>query len=98
MNLLKISPTFSLAALAKMLFVGHGMYIDMECKQNFEDGACAQDDVAFFVQTRHHDVSDALVAEAKEEIRKRTHGCYDLSALETRPKSGGSLGRKAVCD
>ena len=71
-----------------MLYVGEDMYVDMECKANFADGACAQEDVAFFVQTRaHHEVTDDIISVAREQIWKHTHGCYDLSGLERRDQS-----------
>ena len=64
------------------------MYIDMECKANFEDGRCSQDDVTFFVQSRDYNPSEELLAFAREEIIKRTHGCYDVSDLSIREQNG----------
>lgn len=53
----------------------------MECNSNFADGHCAADDTSFYVHTRHHNASQALLDFARHQIEMRTHHCFDVSKL-----------------
>ena len=71
-----------------MLYIDNDIYVDLECRGELIDGACAQDDVNIYVQG-HESVTmtEELLAKVKAGVTKRTHGCYDLSAMTIKEKS-----------
>ena len=65
------------------------MFIDMECNSNFADGHCAQEDVSFYVHTRHfHGDDEDMLKKVKHEIEKRTHFCFDVDSLHAAEHTG----------
>ena len=85
----RITVYFFPPATGKTLYVDANVLIEMECVTNFaDDGHCDASDVSFYVHTRSHDPSPEVMALAKEEIEKRTHGCFDLSELQFADSTG----------
>ena len=76
------------AVTLKTLYADEHMFIDMECISNFEGGQCPQDDVSFYVHTRQHNDSVALLEYARDGIQMLTHGCYDVSGLHRAMPTG----------
>ena len=70
------------------MYASDDMFIDMECNSNFADGHCAQDDVSFYVHTRHFNDSAYLMEYARHNIEKRTHFCFDVDALHAAEHTG----------
>ena len=74
---------------AKLLYLDSDFMLEMECKSTLVNGACPPQHASFFVFARAHVTTQELRTRFVQEIKKRTHGCFevDLSLAEKNGKS-----------
>ena len=73
---------------AKLLYLDSDFMLEMECKSTLVNGACPPQHASFFVFARAHVTTQELRTRFVQEIKKRTHGCFevDLSLAEKNGK------------
>ena len=66
------------ADAAKLLYLDDDFMVEIECKSTLVEGVCPPEHASFFVFARQHQTSKDTRDHFTNEIRKRTHHCFDV--------------------